>query len=235
MNMLEIEGLECGYGKLSVLRGVTIRVGGESVGLFGPNGAGKTTLIGAIMGMVKIRGGSLRFRGRDISGLKTYEAARAGIALVPQERELFPGMSVADNLELGAAYVPGAREKAERQLELVFGLFPALKERYRQTAGTMSGGQQRQVAIGRALMASPRLLILDEPSLGLQPSIVGEVFEKLAELKKSLSILVTEQNVRESLRSVDRGYVLENGSIVLEGAAEDLKGNPHVLASYLGL
>ena len=235
MSILEIEGLECGYGKLSVLRGVTLRIGKESVGLFGPNGAGKTTLINAVMGIVKVRGGSVRFEGRDLAGLKTHEAARAGIALVPQERELFPGMSVADNLELGAAYIPGAREAAARQLDLVFGLFPVLKERYRQIAGTMSGGQQRQVAIGRALMASPKLLILDEPSLGLQPSIVAEVFEKLSELKKSLSILVTEQNVRESLRSIDRGYVLENGSVVLEGAAEDLKENPHVMASYLGL
>jgi branched-chain amino acid transport system ATP-binding protein len=233
--MLKIDNLECGYGKLPVLRKVSIDIGAESVGLFGPNGAGKTTLINAIMGMVKVKGGSIEFEGKDITCLKTHEVARAGIALVPQERELFPYMSVADNLELGAAYIPAAEGLMERQLDLVFGLFPILKERYRQLAGTMSGGQQRQVAIGRALMANPKLLILDEPSLGLQPSIVAEVFEKLAELKKSVSVLVTEQNVRESLRSIDRGYVLENGSIVLEDSAAGLTNNPHVISSYLGI
>jgi len=233
--MLTIEKLECGYGRLPVLRGVSLEVGGESVGLFGPNGAGKTTLIAAVMGMVKVRSGRILFDGNDIAGMKTHEIARAGIALVPQERELFPGMSVADNLELGAAYIPRAREIVDTQLEMVLGLFPILRERYRQLAGTMSGGQQRQVAIGRALMANPRLLILDEPSLGLQPSIVSEVFEKLGQLKKSVSVLVTEQNVRESLRAVDRGYVLENGSIALQDSAEGLAHNPHVINSYLGL
>jgi branched-chain amino acid transport system ATP-binding protein len=233
--MLKIENLECGYGKLPVLRKVSIEIGSESVGLFGPNGAGKTTLIAAIMGMVKVKGGSITFNGADITGLKTHEVARAGIALVPQERELFPQMSVADNLELGAAYIPAAQGHEEEQLELVFKLFPVLKDRYRQLAGTMSGGQQRQVAIGRALMARPSLLILDEPSLGLQPSIVAEVFEKLGDLKKSISVLVTEQNVRESLRAIDRGYVLENGAIAIEDSAEGLKGNPHVISSYLGI
>jgi len=171
----------------------------------------------------------------EITGRKTHEIARAGIALLPQERELFPGMTVADNLELGAAYVPRAAGERERLLDQVLTLFPVLKERYRQLAGTMSGGQQRQVAIGRALMANPKLLVLDEPSLGLQPSIVAEVFERLMELKKSVSVLVTEQNVRESLRAVDRGLVLENGSIVIEGSAAELARNPHVERSYLGL
>lgn len=233
--MLKIDNLECGYGKLPVLRGVSMEIGLESVGLFGPNGAGKTTLISAIMGMVKIRSGKAEFDGVEISRMKTHEVARSGIALVPQERELFPGMSVADNLELGAAYIPGAREVFDRQLDLVLNLFPILKERYRQLAGTMSGGQQRQVAIGRALMANPKLLILDEPSLGLQPSIVSEVFERLAILKKSVAILVTEQNVRESLKAIDRGYVLENGAIVIKDSAEGLKTNPHVVSSYLGI
>jgi len=233
--MLTIENLECGYGKLPVLRGVSLTVGAESVGLFGPNGAGKTTLIAAVMGMVKTRSGTITFDGKSLVGLRTHEIARAGIALVPQERELFPGMSVADNLELGAAYIPRAREDIARLLDNVLALFPILKERYRQLAGTMSGGQQRQVAIARALMANPKLLILDEPSLGLQPSIVAEVFERLSTLKKEVSILVTEQNVRESLRSVDRGVVLENGSIVIEGSAAELAGNPHVIRSYLGL
>lgn len=233
--MLEIEKLEAGYGKLPVLRGLSFSLGRESLGLFGPNGAGKTTLIGAIMGLVKVRSGSIRFEGHELVGMKTHEIARAGIALVPQERELFPGMSVADNLELGAAYIPRAAAEKDRLLEQVLALFPILKERYRQLAGTMSGGQQRQVAIGRALMANPKLLILDEPSLGLQPSIVAEVFERLRELKSSVSILVTEQNVRESLRAVDRGLVLENGALVIEGSAEELARNPHVERSYLGL
>jgi branched-chain amino acid transport system ATP-binding protein len=233
--ILELDKLETGYGKLGVLRGVDLSVGAESVGLFGPNGAGKTTLINTIMGLQKPWKGFVKFDGKDIGGLPTHEIARGGIALVPQERELFPGMSVADNLELGAAYIPRAKDIVDKQLELVFGLFPILKERYRQLAGTMSGGQQRMVAVGRALMANPRLLILDEPSLGLQPSIVAEVFEKLTLLKKTISILVTEQNVRESLKAIDRGYVLENGAVVLEGSAELIGSDPHVLKSYLGL
>ncbi len=233
--ILEIAGLETGYGKLRVLSGVSLSIGAESVGLFGPNGAGKTTLINTIMGMNRVWKGSVRFEGRDIGGLPTHEVARAGIALVPQERELFPLMSVADNLALGAAFIPHAVSRKEELLEQVLALFPILKERYRQLAGTMSGGQQRQVAIGRALMANPKLLILDEPSLGLQPSIVAEVFERLGQLKKTVSILVTEQNVRESLRAVDRGLVLENGAIVIEGTAAELARNPHVERSYLGI
>ena len=233
--MLSVENLECGYGKLPVLRKVSLTVGQESVGLFGPNGAGKTTLINAVMGIVRPRGGTLEADGRDLASLKTHEIARMGIALVPQERDLFPGMSVADNLELGACYIPHARDIIEKQLVTVLALFPILKERYRQYVGTMSGGQQRMVAIARALMANPRLLILDEPSLGLQPSIVSEVFETLARLKSTVSILVTEQNVRESLRAVDRGYVLENGSIALADSAAGLGHNPHVISSYLGI
>ena len=233
--MLTIEKLECGYGKLPVLRGVSFTVGAESVGLFGPNGAGKTTLINALLGIVKPRAGRIDFDGLPLGTMKTHDIARAGIALVPQERELFPWLSVADNLELGAAYIPHARDRIAGQLETVLSLFPILKERYRQLAGTMSGGQQRMVAIARALMAAPKLLVLDEPSLGLQPSIVAEVFEKLAGLKKSVSILVTEQNVRESLRAIDRGYVLENGAIALADTADGLAHNPHVVSSYLGI
>ena len=233
--MLKIQGLECGYGRMKVIDGVNLEVGAESVGLFGPNGAGKTTLICAIMGINKIWAGSIELDGKRIEGTETHLMARMGVALVPQERELFPGMSVEDNLMLGAAYIPHAKDKTAEQIEKVFSLFPILKERRKQLAGTMSGGQQRMVAIGRALMSKPKLLILDEPSLGLQPSIVAEVFEVLRELKKTVSILVTEQNVRESLRSIDRGYVLENGKIVIEDSAEGLRTNPHVLKSYLGL
>jgi branched-chain amino acid transport system ATP-binding protein len=233
--ILDIKKLETGYGRLQVLRGIDLSVGKESVGLFGPNGAGKTTLINAIMGMVKPWAGSIEFEGKSIGGHQTHMVARSGIALVPQERELFPGMSVADNLELGAAYVPRGKPIMARQLEVVLTLFPILKERYKQYVGTMSGGQQRMVAIGRALMANPALLILDEPSLGLQPSIVAEVFDRLSILKKDIAILVTEQNVRESLKAIDRGYVMENGAVVLEDTAKGLASNPHVVSAYLGI
>ncbi len=233
--MLKIQGLECGYGRMKVIEGVHLEVGAESVGLFGPNGAGKTTLICAVMGMIKAWGGSIELDGRRIEGTETHLIARMGVALVPQERELFPGMSVEDNLLLGAAYIPNAKGKTAEQIGKVFTLFPILKERRKQLAGTMSGGQQRMVAIGRALMSDPKLLILDEPSLGLQPSIVAEVFEVLKELKKTVSILVTEQNVRESLKAIDRGYILENGKIAIEDSAEGLRTNPHVLKSYLGI
>jgi len=233
--ILDIKKLETGYGRLQVLRGIDLSVGKESVGLFGPNGAGKTTLINAIMGIVKPWAGSIEFEGTSIGGHPTHLVARSGIALVPQERELFPGMSVADNLELGAAYVPRGKPIMAQQLEVVLTLFPILKERYKQYVGTMSGGQQRMVAIGRALMANPALLILDEPSLGLQPSIVAEVFDRLAILKKDIAILVTEQNVRESLKAIDRGYVIENGAVVLEDTAKGLASNPHVVSAYLGI
>lgn len=233
--MLKIQGLECGYGRMKVIQGVNLEVGAESVGLFGPNGAGKTTLINAVMGMNRVWAGGIELEGKRVEGTETHIMARMGVALVPQERELFPGMSVEDNLLLGAAYIPHAKAKTKDHLDKVFTMFPILKERRKQLAGTMSGGQQRMVAIARALMSDPKLLILDEPSLGLQPSIVAEVFEVLKTLKKSVSILVTEQNVRESLRSIDRGYVLENGKIVIEDSAEGLRTNPYVLKSYLGL
>lgn len=233
--MLEIKNVNCYYGKLHVLRELSLNIGEEAVGLFGPNGAGKTTLINTIISLVKPKQGSVVFHGEDITGCETHTVAKRGIALVPQERELFPGMSVYENLELGAAFIPHVKGREAERLEFVYSLFPILKEREKQLAGTMSGGQQRMLAIGRALMADPKLLILDEPSLGLQPSIVAELFDKLCDMKKDVSILVTEQNVRESLKAVDRGYVLENGEIALEDSAEGLKTNPHVLKAYLGI
>jgi branched-chain amino acid transport system ATP-binding protein len=233
--MLSVRGIDCYYGKMHVLREVSVEVGTESVGMFGPNGAGKTTLINAILGLVKPRKGEISFDGKPILGLPTHEIARLGISLVPQDRELFPFMSVGGNLELGSAYIPGAATRTAERLELVFGLFPVLQQRMRQAAGTLSGGEQRMLAVARALMASPRLLILDEPSLGLQPSLVTELFARLAEMRRSLSILVTEQNVRSSLKAIDRGYVLENGSIAFQDTAEGLSKNPHVVKSYLGL
>jgi branched-chain amino acid transport system ATP-binding protein len=233
--MLEVKSLTCGYGRLDVIRDLSLSVGRESVGLFGPNGAGKTTLINAIMGFVKPRTGTVTFNGEDLTRAEPFEAARRGVALVPQERELFPLMTVRGNLELGAMYIPGAAEKMEENLDKVLRQFPILEQRSSQLAGTLSGGQQRMLAIGRALMANPVLLVLDEPSLGLQPSIVSELYDILGTMKDEVSILVTEQNVRESLRAVDRGYVMENGEIALEGSAEALAKDPHVERVYLGL
>jgi len=233
--MLKIESINCSYGRLAVLHDLSLEVGAESVGLFGPNGAGKTTLVNAIFGIVPVTSGKITLDAQVITGRPTHEIVRAGVALVPQERELFPLMSVRENLLVGARQIPGARERAEETLEEVVAIFPILAERYRQLAVTMSGGQQRMLAVGRALMARPKVLILDEPSLGLQPSIVHELFSILARMKKEISILVTEQNVRESLRSVDRGYVLENGRIVLNGTASELAHDPEVERSYLGL
>lgn len=233
--MLKLKSISCSYGKIKVINDISMFVSNESVGIFGPNGAGKTTLINALMGMHSVQSGSINYNDEDITKSKTHEIARKGIALVPQERELFPWMSVQDNLELGAVFIPRAKDKLDERFEFVFQIFPLLKERSNQMAATMSGGQQRMLAIGRALMANPQLLILDEPSLGLQPSIVSDLFDKLKELKDVLSILVTEQNVRESLRAIDRGYVLENGRVVIEDTAEGLSQNPKVIASYLGM
>lgn len=233
--MLTVKNVNCFYGRLHVLRDLSLDVGDESVGLFGPNGAGKTTLVNAILGIMPVAGGTITLDGVEIQNRPTHEIVRCGVALVPQERELFPLMTVKQNLLLGAEQIPHARERAQETMEEVFGHFPILKERTRQMAVTMSGGQQRMLALGRALMARPKVLILDEPSLGLQPSIVHQLFGILAEMKREISILVTEQNVRESLRAVDRGYVLENGSMVLSGSADSLAHDPEVERSYLGL
>ena len=233
--MLKIDSISCFYGRLGVIHDLSMEVGAESVGLFGPNGAGKTTLVNAIFGMVPVRSGTITLDGQDITGKPTHEIVRSGVALVPQARELFPFMTVRENLMVAAEQVPHARERSSETLEEVVTIFPILKERSRQLAVTLSGGQQRMLAVGRALMARPRVLILDEPSLGLQPSIVHELFSILGEMKKEISILVAEQNVRESLRSVDRGYVLENGRIVITGSAGELAHDPEVERSYLGL
>ena len=233
--MLSIRNIRCGYGRLQVLRDLSLEVEGGAVGLFGPNGAGKTTLINAVLGINRVEAGKILFEDREIQNAATHTIVHAGISLVPQERELFPLMTVTENLMIGAEQIPAARQVAEETLEEVVSYFPILGERSRQIAGTLSGGQQRMLAVGRALMAKPRLLMLDEPSLGLQPSIVHELFTILQEMKSRVTILLTEQNVRESLRVVDRGYILENGNIVLGGNAEELENNPEVERSYLGL
>lgn len=233
--MLEIKGLNVSYGKLHILWDVSLNVGQESVGIFGPNGAGKTTLINAILGLVRPSSGLMTLDGENLLALKTHQRIRHGIAVVPQERELFPFMTVLENLRSGAANIPRAREKMPDRLDFVVELFPALKERFRQIAGTMSGGQQRMLAIGRALMADPKMLILDEPSGGLQPNLVSELFERLRDIKEGVSVIVAEQNVRQCLKTITRGYLIENGRIVLEEDARGLAGNDHIRKSYLGL
>ncbi len=233
--MLEVKNLNVFYGKLQILWDLSIQIGNESVGLFGPNGAGKTTLINTILGLVKPASGEITLDGESLVKMETDKIIKLGIAVVPQDRELFPLMSVLENLRTGSAYIPRAKKKYKERLEYIFTLFPILKERLDQPAGSMSGGQQRMVAIGRALMADPKVLILDEPSGGLQPSIVTEVFHRLKEIKKDVSILVTEQNVRQALKAIDRGYILEDGKIAMADTAQNLAGNDHIRKSYLGI
>jgi len=233
--MLAIRDINIFYGKLHILWDLSLEVGKESVGLFGPNGAGKTTLINAVLGLVRPVSGEIQLEGESLFSLDTFQRIRRGISVVPQERELFPLMTVVENLRAGAAYIPGAKTKVQESLDFVFGIFPALRERAKQPAGTLSGGGQRMLAIGRALMADPKMLILDEPSCGLQPSLVSDLFYRLKEIKAKVSLLIAEQNVRQCLKAIDRGYVIENGRIVMEKGAQDLAGDDHIRKSYLGL
>ncbi len=233
--MLTVHQLNHFFGKAHVLRDVSLEIGLECVGMFGPNGAGKTTLVHAIAGLIRPRTGRIEFAGRSLMGLPPHHVARLGIAVVPQERELFPFLSVYQNLELGAAFVPRGRQQISQSLQEVFSLFPVLSIRRRQWAGTLSGGEQRMLAIGRALMSRPRLLVLDEPSLGLQPSLVTEVFRTVREIGQHIGVFLVEQNVRQALKAVGRAYVLENGEIVLSGTTEELSNNDHVRRIYMGL
>src|SRR6056297_797553 len=235
--MLEINNLNVSYDKIQVIWDLSMKIkDNEAVGIFGPNGAGKSTLIKAIIGLVKSQSGSVKFKNDDITNIDTHKSSKRGIALVPQKRELFPLMTVKENLKLGAAYIPRARKEIDSNLEFVYNIFPILKEREKQLAGTMSGGQQRMLALGRALMSNPKLLILDEPSVGLQPSLVTELFKKMGDIKKEdVSILLAEQNVKQGLKIIDRGYVLENGKIELEDTVEGLSSNEEVQKTYLGI
>ncbi|MGH2425707.1 MAG: ABC transporter ATP-binding protein [bacterium] len=234
--MLHLGGIHAGYGRIQVLWDVHLRVNpGEIVCLVGANGAGKTTLLRAITGVLPPRG-EVAFEGRLITGRPTAAIARMGIAHVPEGRQLFPAMSVRDHLELGAAFVPGAWERREKTTEEIFTLFPRLRERQHQLAGTMSGGEQQMLAVARALMARPKLLLVDEPSLGLAPVLVQTLFRTLQEINRhGLTVLLVEQNVRQTLQMAHRGYVIENGRIVLEGTGSELLANEHVKVAYLGL
>jgi len=234
--LLEVSGLKSGYGDINILTGVDLHVdAGEIVTVVGGNGAGKTTLIRTIAGMVRASSGSIRLEGRDIFNRPSHEICEAGIAQAPEGRQLFPDLNVEDNLQLGGS-LRRSRARMRESLEQVYTLFPRLAERRGQLAGTLSGGEQQMAAIGRAMMAQPLLLMLDEPSLGLAPVMVDVMFEAIARLnKQGLSILLVEQNVAESLALAQRGYVLENGEVVLEGAASDLSRDERVRQAYLGL
>ena len=234
--MLEIKKLNVGYDKVQVLWDVSFNINErEIVSLLGSNGAGKSTTVKTIQGLLKSRSGSIRFMDKDIEGLPAYKIVDAGVSLVPEGREIFPKMSVLENLMLGA-YVPRARDLREESLEWVFKLFPKLEERKKQLAGTMSGGEQQMLAIARALMSKPKLLMLDEPSLGLAPVLVLQVFEIIKKLnEEGVTILLVEQNVHHALELSDRGYVLEKGRIILEGKGSELLEHEYVKSAYLGI
>jgi branched-chain amino acid transport system ATP-binding protein len=235
--MLEIRDLDLFYGDAQALDAVSLALdAGEIVALIGANGAGKSSLVRSVFGMEKPRRGSIRFEGRDIVGLPPHRIADLGIGQVAEGRQVFPGMTVRENLEIGAA-LPRARGGAAAAMERVFELFPRLFERRRQAAGTLSGGEQQMLAIARCLMGGPRLIMLDEPSLGLAPMVVDDVFRVIRDLnaRDGLAILVVEQNVAQSLALAHRGYVIENGRIVMAGNGATLLADDGVRRAYIGL
>jgi len=234
--MLELHELQVAYGAAPALWGVSLEVRtGELLCVVGPNGAGKTTLINSIAGIQRVRGGRIVFEGRDITALAPHRFCEAGIAIVPEGRRLFTGMSVLENLELGS-YLPAAKNQRRQSLDSVLALFPPLKQKLASPAGELSGGQQQMVAIARALMARPRLLLLDEPSLGLSPLIVHDMFAAIRRINaEGMSVLLVEQNVVMAMEVSTRAYVLEEGRIVAEGAPDDLLARPEIQRAYLGV
>ena len=234
--MLEVNNISVNYGAAPALWGVSLTVNpGELVCVVGPNGAGKTTLINAIAGLHRVKGGHLRFNDQDITQLPSHKFCDAGIAIVPEGRRLFTQMSVYDNLELGS-FIAKAKAHRKASLELVLSLFPALKVKLQSPAGALSGGQQQMVAIGRALMARPGLLLLDEPSLGLAPAIVLDMFNAIRQINaQGTSVLLVEQNVAMAMQLASRAYVVEEGRMVAEGLASELLTRPEIQKAYLGL
>lgn len=233
--LLAIEGLRGGYGRVEVLRGVDLHVNpGETVALLGSNGAGKSTLNNVMCGIYRAWAGKVLFDGADLSGAHYTEVVKAGLIQVPEGRKIFPNLDVIENLTLGSFV--RARERRADNIDKVFAIFPRLKERAGQLAGTMSGGEQQMLAIGRGLMAEPRLLILDEPSLGLSPLLVEEMFSLIQQLSTTgLAVLLVEQNVGQSLEVADRAYVMENGAIRFSGSPDELLGSDELRQAYLGL
>jgi branched-chain amino acid transport system ATP-binding protein len=234
--MLSLASISAGYGSFQALFGVSLEVpNGEAVGVIGPNGAGKTTLMRAISGLIPLREGSMSIEGRAVDGLPAHKIIEHGIAHVPENRRLFPRLSVEENLRIGA-FIPQARARFAEQLDWVYTLFPRLKDRRDQLAGTMSGGEQQMCAIGRALMSKPKLLLMDEPSAGLAPLVVQQVFELVQRIRaEGLTVLIVEQNVQQVLDVVDRAYLLEVGKIKLSGTAAELRNNSFIRQSYMGL
>ena len=234
--MLEVQAISVHYGAAPALWDVSLRVEvGELVCVVGPNGAGKTTLINAIAGLHRVSAGHLRFNGQDVTGLPGHSFCNAGIAIVPEGRRLFTQMTVLDNLELGS-YIPRARSNRRRTLERVLELFPALKVKLQQPSGSLSGGQQQMVAIGRALMAEPSLLLLDEPSLGLSPLVVQDMFRAIREVNSDgAAVLLVEQNVHTAMSLAQRAYVVEEGRIVADGPAGELLQRREIQRAYLGI
>jgi branched-chain amino acid transport system ATP-binding protein len=234
--LLELTGIRASYGDLQALFDISLEVReGEIVTLIGANGAGKTTTLRVISGSLRATGGTVKFDGKDITSQPAHAMPERGISHVPEGRQLFPHMTVEENLDLGA-YNPRSRPRARAALDEQLELFPRLKERRRQLAGTLSGGEQQMVAIARGLMAAPRLLLLDEPSLGLSPKVTEEVFARIQDIgKRGVTVLIVEQNVVDGLTISNRGYVVEHGRVIMQGAAQDLLRDDKVRAAYLGL
>jgi branched-chain amino acid transport system ATP-binding protein len=233
--MLEVEDLEVSYGALTVLHGVDLTIrAGEMVALVGPNGAGKSTLLKTIAGLLSPRAGMIRWEGKRLSGEPPQRIVERGVALVPEGRRIFARMTVGENLELGA-FTQRAQKQRRAQIQRIYSIFPRLLEREHQLAGSLSGGEQQMLALGRALMGLPRLLLLDEPSLGLAPRVVDSIFSVLAELhREGMSLLIVEQNVQVVLKLAQRAYILEGGRIAGEGEGQKLLQDDHVRAAYLG-
>ena len=233
---LEIKDLHVHYGKIEAIKGISVVVDqGEIVTLIGANGAGKTTTLKTISGLRKVTGGSIIFDGQDISNLPAHERVELGISQVPEGRGIFPGMTVLENLEIGKYFRKNRGAEMAEDLERVYTLFPRLKERVGQSGGTLSGGEQQMLAIGRGLMARPKVLLLDEPSMGLAPMMIQNIFNIITEINKSgTTILLVEQNAQQALQRADRAYVLETGKVVKEAKASDLLNDPAVRAAYLG-
>ena len=234
--MLELKSVDTGYGTFQALFGASLQVRlGEAVGVIGPNGAGKTTLMRVISGLIRPRAGQVLWNGEDLANVPSHRIVELGIAHVPEHRRLFPRMTVEDNLRMGA-FMPAARPKFAQRLEFVYSLFPRMKERRNQFAGTMSGGEQQMCAIGRALMSDPKILLMDEPSAGLAPVIVQQVFELVRRIRENgLTVLIVEQNVQQVLRVVDRAYLLEAGSIRMSGTSAEMMASDTIREAYLGV